>query len=161
MSRIGRIGVLDSYADAKGRETMSNDKPLVGDFVVHDYNTEDHGGEVQGKRAGIEDDGPLDVLVDEPRNRSFLSVALRSMSVRLRGAVRTRPVDSAIAYVAESAATSADSLAQTIDEEGLGGIGGKTVDFVRSNSKAVAASAAGLGLIAIEAWRRGDRRSRS
>ena len=82
------------------------------------------------------------------------------MSIRLRGAVSATTADNVVAHAAERAATSADSFAQTIEKESLRGIGGTAVGFVKSHSKAVAASTAGLGLIVVEAWRRSGRRSR-
>lgn len=138
---------------------MGNDKELTDEFVVHDYDTDEPASQ-SVEREGVESVGGSDVLVDEAADPSGLASALRSMSIRLRGAVSATTADNAIAHAAERAAASADSLAQSIEEAGLRGIGDRAVGFVKSNSRAVAASAAGLGLIAIEAWRRGGRRSR-
>lgn len=63
------------------------------------------------------------MLVDGAPGRSGLSPALRAMSIRLRGVVSGTTADNMISPAAESAATSADSLAQTIEEDGLQGIG--------------------------------------
>lgn len=140
-------------------EDMNDDKRLTDEFVVHDYDTDDSA--IQGAvREEVESVGGSDVLVDEAGEASRLVSALQSLSIRLRGAASETTADNALAHAAERAAASADALAQSIEKEGLRGIGDRAVGFVKSNSKAVAASAAGLGLIAVEAWRRGGRRSR-
>ena len=137
---------------------MGDDKRLTDEFVVHNYDTEAQ--DADGfERIEVAQAAGADVLVGGARERSGVASVLRSMSARLRGAASTKTADSAIAHAAESAANSADSLAQTIEEDGLQGVGERTADFVKSNSKAVAASAAGLALIAMRAWLKAGRRA--
>lgn len=133
---------------------MTNEQRLTGELVVHDYEDE------RVERDRVTPVGRSDVVAGEAPGRPAMARALRSISSRLRGVVGATTADSVVAHAAESAAASVDSLAQIIEEDGLQGIGERSIDYVRSNSKSVAATAAGLGLIAVEAWRRGGRRSR-